>query len=591
MRIKMRKTCFILVSVLFLVLFLNYDRLIYLFADSVLTVNVLSEEKIENMIADKKIAEMGWQLTCDGNPVVYDEESKTIYIPQNMGKKEWEGRLSAAEGRLYFKSDEYLDKKEDAISTGHSFEAYLIKDDNYSVCSVVFTGMPIMNLSVESSALEDEIMINSGTVQIYDPYHASARFQSAECTFHIRGGSSWNYPKSNYKLELKDTKLSFLGMRQDEDWILNSLYDDAGLIHNKISYQVWREIAGHNNVKNDEGTTLEFVEVFIDNEYCGVYALTERIDAKELSLGKKDILYKCRADRIPEEHNYSNEDTDDMRPIFILKYPQDYEEEDWEPLKAWVDDFLKEEAVDYEESTALLDMENSIDYNLFCLLIGGMDNRRKNVFFIAEYQDDGTYCFKKVPWDLNATWGNPWVDMDECNFTLYHPEYYQEVSAWATDVSTLYYYDEVEISSLLYERWQELRKEGIITKEKIYEMLDEQFTYLHESGAYQRNYRRWPKAKEYWQDDYIYEYAEKRISFLDEYFEQLYLGNISSAIYEDVDYSEEFEARYYWETNYETLSELYSYDRQILLEHYVLYGKPFGLIARKPIEGAAVKEE
>ena len=118
-------------------------------------------------------------------------------------------------------------------------------------------------------------------------------------------------------------------------------------------------------------------------------------------------------------------------------------------------------------------------------------------------------------------------------------------------------------------------------------MFDEQFAYLYSSGAYKRNYERWPNGTEYWSDEYAYEFVDKRVAFLDQYFEQLYLGIVTPEIYDGIDYSDEFEARYYWENNYDTLSQIYTYDRQQLLEHYALYGKQFGLSARK----TAGKEE
>ena len=71
--------------------------------------------------------------------------------------------------------------------------------------------------------------------------------------------------------------------------------------------------------------------------------------------------------------------------------------------------------------------------------------------------------------------------------------------------------------------------------------------------------------------------VNKRIDFLDQYFDQLYEDVTSPQVYNGIDYSEEFDARYYWEENRNTLKELYSYDAGTLLEHYVLYGKPFGL--------------
>lgn len=54
-------------------------------------------------------------------------------------------------------------------------------------------------------------------------------------------------------------------------------------------------------------------------------------------------------------------------------------------------------------------------------------------------------------------------------------------------------------------------------------MLDKEFSYLHDSGAYDRNYRTWPNGAAYWKDRYIYEYVEGRLSYLDDYFEDPYL--------------------------------------------------------------------
>lgn len=67
---------------------------------------------------------------------------------------------------------------------------------------------------------------------------------------------------------------------------------------------------------------------------------------------------------------------------------------------------------------------------------------------------------------MNATWGNPWIDHEECNYTLYDPDSYNNVSAWASDASALYYMDNETVAWLMRERWDELRSKGIISKEK-----------------------------------------------------------------------------------------------------------------------------
>ena len=64
--------------------------------------------------------------------------------------------------------------------------------------------------------------------------------------------------------------------------------------------------------------------------------------------------------RIPEEHNYSNERTDGLQPIFLLKHPKEFTQKDWDPLKTWVNLFCKEQMTSYEEGYKLLNMENAI---------------------------------------------------------------------------------------------------------------------------------------------------------------------------------------------------------------------------------------
>lgn len=578
MDIKKQRIALLLISIAAFIVYLNFSSLRSLLSNKIMSVKVMSEQELADMIADQEVPEESG-IRFDSHPVAFDASSNTFFIPQSLTEEHWEGRLTAERGKLYFLDDEYFRNKSLAIEEGHIFKLYQVDEEKRSEYNVIFTGMPVICLTEESSALEDDETVSYGTVFVFDQYHSAARFQSTNCSFHVRGGTSYGYVKKSYKLELDNKNMSLLGMRKDDDWILNALYDDAGLIHNKLSVQVWQEIASNNQVMNDEGYAMEYAELFLNNEYCGVYALTERVDQQELSLGKKDILYKCRTTRIPEEHNYSNEDTDGMQPIFLLKYPKDFKEEDWDPIKKWVDLFLKGEIDTYEEGADFLNMENAVDANLFCMLMAGTDNTRKNNYFISEYQQDGTYRMKKIPWDMNATWGNPWVDIEECNFTKYDPDCYKDVSIWISDMNTLYYYDRETVSELLRDRWNELRGQGIITKEKIFEMLDRQFGYLHASGAYKRNYERWPNGTEYWSDNYIYEYVDQRIDFLDQYYEQLYEDCRSPKIYGDVDYSAEFDTRYYWEAHKEVLQELYPYDTQMLLEHYVLYGKPFDLKA------------
>lgn len=172
--------------------------------------------------------------------------------------------------------------------------------------------------------------------------------------------------------------------------------------------------------------------------------------------------------------------------------------------------------------------------------------------------------------------GNPWIDHEECNYTLYDPDSYNNVSAWASDASALYYMDNETVAWLMRERWDELRSKGIISKEKYVKYLMNSLAICMLPG-HMNEITIDGRAEQSTGRTTIYEYVNKRIDFLDQYFDQLYEDVTSPQVYNGIDYSEEFDARYYWEENRNTLKELYSYDAGTLLEHYVLYGKPFGL--------------
>ncbi len=449
-----------------------------------LTVPVVSYEKIQDVTEGMREYDVRPALHFGGHAAAYDSVEDIYYITQNMDGGSFGGALSSGEGRLLWPYDEYFTRFEDAISQGHVFSLYCVDSRKNMYCSyqVVFTGMPIMVIdTLDGGEIKGG---REGVMRLFDWKFSADSYRESSCYAAIRGNTSIGYPKKGYKLEL-DEKMSLLGMRRDEDWILTALYDDAGLIHTKFAHDVWQDIAKSNGVKKDEGTRMEYLELFSNDVYLGVYGLIERIDAKELSLTQGDILYKC------------------------IGYEED-----------------RTDSEDYEKARSMINMENYVDHNIFTLFAYGCDNYvRKNNFYLACPNNTGegpAYTFIMIPWDLNATWGNVQVVDMTCNNTLYMPEVIEDPDLWCLDVKQLFQCYPDEIAGETYARWNNLRKE-ILTKDRLWGMLDEDFAYLHASGAYERNYRRWPEGMDYWKEDYIYEYVEGRLIWLDTYFKEPYL--------------------------------------------------------------------
>ena len=70
-------------------------------------------------------------------------------------------------------------------------------------------------------------------------------------------------------------------MEADEDWILDSLYADSSKIRNKLSFDLWNQMNSYAPNKYDNDLEMDYVDVYINNEYHGMYMLKEFFDRKK----------------------------------------------------------------------------------------------------------------------------------------------------------------------------------------------------------------------------------------------------------------------------------------------------------------------
>lgn len=226
----MKKMWLIIASVIFLVIYLNFNHVLNYFSKDIMEAEILPMEEINALCEGKEDVFIEPQITFNDGKIAYDSEQNMLLIPQNLSEKEFDGKLQVPEGKLYFAEDQALENKAETIRNNKVVRLFWITDTQCWMYNVYFTGMPVAEIN---GGEYDDQGIAAGNIWIYDPYHSSTRYQSAECTWHLRGATTLNYEKSSYRLTLVDTKLSLLGMRKDDDWILHGLYDD-GLIHNKL---------------------------------------------------------------------------------------------------------------------------------------------------------------------------------------------------------------------------------------------------------------------------------------------------------------------------------------------------------------------
>ena len=167
-------------------------------------------------------------------------------------------------------------------------------DGGVHLCSVIFTSLPVMQLTVGGEIGEED---SSGSMQL----SSAGRSVASGMTIHVRGGSSKSFDKIGYKLKLKDesgekTNLNLLDLRSDDDWILMPLYTDESKLRDKLALDLWAEIgARDNSLSLYMGSKVEYIELIVDGDYRGLYARRDagrRHKQLNISGAKGEALFK-----------------------------------------------------------------------------------------------------------------------------------------------------------------------------------------------------------------------------------------------------------------------------------------------------------
>lgn len=400
------------------------------------------------------------------------------------------------------------------LQTGVSYEVFNTLNKGYKL---YFTQLPIVNLYTS------ETIVNEPRV----PAHFSlcemnGNLITSDIGIEIRGGFSKSYPKTSFRIEfLEDAindetvNVSLLGMRSDDDWNLQAMYNEPLRVRSKVNFALWEKMANlyympeepsaNNSVKQ------EYVELFINDEYRGIYTLSERIDRKQLQLKKDEDgeirgeLYKgvsWGASTYTSLPYYNN--TNEIWSGFRYEYPSDTIA--WGNLYEHIDFVINEDSLDfYQNYKEHLCLENAVNYFIFLNTLRATDNTGKNLY-VARYNTDEPYFF--VPWDLDGTFGTIW-DGSQANIT-------DDILTNGLYRRLLLDNESDGFNECLSKRWKELRQ-NTITVDSILAMFNFEFNLLNQNGVYERE-------QEVWDDctfidinnlAYTRSWLKERLNFLD----------------------------------------------------------------------------
>jgi len=355
-------------------------------------------------------------------------------------------------------------------------------------------------------------------------YHFGKNVESA-IGIELRGNTSLSFPKKSYDLDLwKDStgkesaKIKLGKLREDDDWILDGIYDEPLRLRSYFASKLWQNIHKPHYINKEPKAQscidLQYSELFLNNNYKGLYTLTEKVDRKLLRLKKHEgntihgTLFKAASydggpafQKAPQARNIFPHWAG-----FEMKYPVIDYSYYWNDLQEFVSFIIESDRVSFaNEIEKRFYINNAIDYFLFINLIGAADNMGKN-YYIARYDKNTPYFM--VPWDLDGVLGTL-IDGQEIAST--------------TDVLSNGFFDRlisenpINFNQRLVNRWQSLRK-TTFSNDSLNLMIDKHYTKLKKQRIYEREFSIWQSQKTKKEHLlYLKNWLKERLVFLDEF--------------------------------------------------------------------------
>ena len=193
-----------------------------------------------------------------------------------------------------------------------------------------------------------------------------------------RGNCTWtDYPKKPYKIKF-DEKYSIHGFPANKDWVLLAEYTDRSMVRTAFMAEISKVVGLPYTIN------YEYVDVFLNDEYKGLYLLADQVEK-----AKNRVDITSDGYLIEDDGYYMNEPLYFTSALckynYTFKYPKDLSTED--ERFVWINDFINKiedslmsnpETDKYKEFKNYIDIESFVRWYIVEELLGNYDC---NVFY------------------------------------------------------------------------------------------------------------------------------------------------------------------------------------------------------------------
>lgn len=441
-------------------------------------------------------------MKYNGENIAVDFPSNSVFISQSNENVK---NIQSLAGEITAIDSEYslailktmcFDNLSEKVRDGEPLVLIIKSGELYQRVNLIITTLPVLYLDFESNSEDDQGRnLNMGKMTLWNNYDSSLGYKTvtSDAEWRLRGNSTRSFDKKAWKLNLRDESndnrnLDLIGFGSDDDWILNPMSMDDTFVKEKLVQELWEQIIADTNY-NYKMSKGEYVELFINGAYQGVYLLQRRIDMKYLGVNtEKDILLKGI-------NTWEAEKVNDGYEIVSS------------PLNTETTYTELEDALNFNNENQM-NINNFIDVSLMLQFISGSDNvGYKNMFYLMK-EKEGSYEMYLVPWDTDLSFGVTWgYNYEESISAIIERQEIDKVRANIEDFDLK-----------LANRWKELRL-NILSEENIFLVLEGIVRELDTCGGIARDQKLWgtlhggKDSIENMQD-----FIKERLILLDEYY-------------------------------------------------------------------------
>jgi subtilisin-like proprotein convertase family protein len=410
-----------------------------------------------------------------------------------------------------------------------------------TVFTISESNLPIVMLETNGQEIPNEPKINGNVKIIYNGeglrnYTNQTDFHfNGNCGLEVRGASSSGMPKKSYDLEIRDAffadlDTAILGLPSESDWVLSAQYTDKTLMRNMLSMHLLQSMGFY-------APRFKAVELFINNEYKGVYIFMEKVkkgvnrvnistlNPDEISGDDLTGGYILKLDKGSGSSNFGWESP--FAPIpagssIVL----DYEYPKAEAIVQEQKDYIQDYFTDFETALAGADfMHSTLGYRNFVnyesclntLLVSeatrSIDAYRKSFFIHKDKDSQGGKLTMAPIWDYDLTYGN--ADFCEGQNTAgwqYNFNYVCGEDYWINPFWFPRMMEDTIFQQDLKCQWKTLRETSFHT-DSIHAWIDQMAANLNESQAW--NYTIWQTMGSYvWPNSFVGQNYQEEIDFL-----------------------------------------------------------------------------